>query len=408
MIVTSLLALTLGGLVLIWAGIFAYVIVMRALYDVQKRIVDASRRRTRRRMVKATRAGGEIDVDRILGRLRVATLLRASADTTTRTAIARVFSQHLLRRAEPRIRRLLVPPREGRWQRPDDRWRRIAALRVAAIGGLPEAMALLQQAIRSADEEIRAASVRILGELGTPAAHKVLIETLRNGSFAPSRVASQLEGTSPSLEALLPLLEDAAPIARYWGAKLLESTPDSAAATGALLEAADDDNANVRAAAAGSLRGNPSEPATRALVALLKDSSPHVRLHAARSLGTRGTVAAATEVASLLGDRDWWVRSSAKRALEDLGSQAVPAVVQRLGTNDEFEGNGAAEVLRNLGVVRTLVDHVAASTGGDGGAAATQLAPILLAGGKRFTSLALEHLHHDEGTRVRTLVGHLS
>jgi HEAT repeat protein len=397
---TVTLALVLGGLTLAWIGIFAYVIVTRAIYDVQKRIVDASRRRTRHRIVSAARAGGEVDVDRVLDRLRVAALVRAAADTSIRTPLARVFSQHLLRRAEPRIRALLVP-------RPERRWQRVGALRVAALGGLPGATTLLRDAIRSPDEEIQAAGIRILGELGTPAAHDLLVETVKTGAFARSRVASQLEGARLSVELLRPLLDDAQPIVRYWGTKLLEHASDSLAASDALLMAAADADANVRAAAAASLAADASEQATETLLTLLVDPSSHVRLHAARSIGRRGTVKAAGQVASLLRDQDWWVRTSAKRALENLGAEAVLAVTPHLRTNDEFGRNGAAEVLQNLGLVRTLVDRVATATNGEGEAAAVELAPILIAGGARFASLAVEHLDHDSGARVHAIVGDL-
>ncbi|MFL5961974.1 MAG: HEAT repeat domain-containing protein [Gaiellaceae bacterium] len=394
---TVTLAIALGGLALIWAGMFVYVIVNRAIDDVQKQVVDAFRQRMRRRMVSAVRAGGEVDVDRVLGRLRAAAVLRAATETTTPTAVARVFSQHLLRRAEPRIRALLVPRRGRRWQH-------VAALRVAALGGLPEATTVLRDAIRSPDEEVQAAGVRILGELGTPAAQSVLVEALKEGAFARSRLAAQLGRASLSVETLRPLLEGTEPIVRYWGAKLLQHASDSPDAGDALLAAAADNDANVRAAAAASLASDASDQATRTLVALLGDASAHVRLHAARSIGRRGTVSAVDDVASLLRDQDWWVRTSAKRALENLGSEAVPAVMPYVRTGDEFARNGAAEILQNLGLVRTLVDRVATATNGDGEAAAAELALILRAGGPRFASLALEHLDHDSSARVHAIV----
>lgn len=380
------MALVLGALVLTWAGIFAFVVVTRAIYDVRTRVVDAAHRTARRRIARAARAGNEVEVDRILGRLRVATLLRAAADTSTRPPVARVFSRHLLRRAEPQIRALLEP-------RPHERarWQRVAALRVAALGGLPDAATLLQDAIRSSDEEVTWAGIRILGELATPQAQGMLVETLRDGTFARSRVAAQLDGRAPlSVDTLRPLLEDAEPIVRYWGAKLLAHASDAPVARDALVAAAADDSANVRAGAAESLGRNRSERATQTLVSLLVDPSPLVRIHAARSIGRRGTIAAAGQVASLLRDRDWWVRTAAKRALESLGAAAVPAVTPLLQADDEFARNGAAEILQNLGLVRVLVDRVAASANGDGQAAAAELAPILAAGGARFASLALE------------------
>lgn len=397
---TVTLAIVLGGLSLTWAGIAVYVIVTRAIYDVQTRAVDASRRTAHGHMAAAVHAGDALDVDKLVGRLRGAALLRAATDMSTPTAVARVFSQHLLHRSERRIRALLVP-RRGR------RWKRVGALRVAALGGLPDATVFLRDAVRSPDKEVQAAGIRILGELGTPAAHAVLVEALKVGTFARSRIAAQLEGASLSVETLRPLLDDTEAIVRYWGAKLLEYASASLGAGDALLRAAADDDANVRAAAAASLASNGSEQATRALLALLEDASAQVRLHAARSIGRRGTVGAAEQVASLLRDRDWWVRTSAKRALESLGTEAVPAVMPYVRTNDEFARNSAAEVLQNLGLVRTLVDRVATATNGDREVAAAELAPILSAGGSRFASLALEHLDGDGSARVHALVGDL-
>lgn len=395
---TITLAVVLGGLVLIWAGSFAYVMVTRAIYDVQRRVVNASERRTRRRLASAARADDEVDVDRMLRRLRVATLLHAAANTSTPTPVARVFSRHLLRRAEQHIRKLLVPRTGGRWQR-------VAALRVAALGGLPHAPALLVDAIHSPDEDVQAAGVRILGELGTADAQRALVETLKDGAFARSRVAAQLEGQQQlSVETLRPLLEDPEPVVRYWGVKLLEHASGDPSVTDALLAAAADDDASVRAGAAASLSRDPSDRATATLIALLVDGAAQVRLHAARSIGRRGTAPAAPQVASLLSDRDWWVRTAAKRALESLGTDGVRAVLPHLEANDGFARNGAAEILQNLGVVRALVDRVAGSTNGDGEAAAGELAPILAAGGTRFASLAVEHLDHDDGTRVHALV----
>ncbi len=398
---TITLAIAFGLLVSVWVGLFAYTVVTRVIYDIQTRLVDASRRRTRRRIVSAARAGSEVDVDRLLGRIRISTLLRAATETSTSTPVARVFSKHLLRRAESRLRGLLVVRRHGRWQR-------VAALRVAALGELPDALTVLEGALRSTDEELQAAGVRILGELGTPGAQRLLIKTLRTGAFARSRVAAQLEDTALSLELLSPLLADEQPIVRYWGAKLLQYAGAGPGVTDALVAAATDEDANARAGAAASLAADASPRATDCLVALLDDTSPPVRLHAARSLGRRGTLGSADHVAQLLGDGDWWVRTAAKRALESLGDEVVDAIKPHLVQDDEFARNGAAEVLQNLGLVRTLVDRVATSPAGEDTSAARELAPILSAGGDRFASLALEHLDHDGSARVHSVVDGLS
>jgi HEAT repeat protein len=397
---TTILVVILGALVLAWTGLFAFTVVTRAIYDVQTRIVDAARRAARRRIVRAARAGSEVEVDRILRRLTVGTLLRAAANTSTRPPVARVFSRHLLRRAEPQIRALLAPRQHER-----ARWQRIAALRVAALGGVPDAVTLLQAAASSPDEEVASAGIRILGELATPQAQSVLVETLRVGNFSRSRVAAQLDRLAPlSVHTLSPLLEDPDPNVRYWGAKLLARSPDEPAAGGALVAAARDENANVRAAAAEGLGREQSESGAQTLISLLLDPSASVRTHAARSIGRRRTTTAADPLAALLGDPDWWVRTAAKRALERLGAAAVPAVTPLLRTADEFARNGAAEILQNLGLVHALVDRIADPTSGDVEAAAGGLAHILEAGSARFALLALEHLDQDARDRTRAIV----
>jgi hypothetical protein len=237
----------------------------------------------------------------------------------------------------------------------------------------------------------------------------VLVETLRAGNFSRSRVAAQLDRNAPlSVHTLSPLLEDPDPNVRYWGAKLLARGADEPAAGDALVVAARDDNANVRAAAAESLGREQSESGVHTLISLLLDPSSAVRVHAARSIGRRGTVAAAGRLAELLGDPDWWVRTAAKRALESLGTAAVPAVTPLLRAADEFARNGAAEVLQNLGLVHALVDQVADSTGGDVEAAAGGLARILEAGSARFALLALEHLAPDARDRTLAIVSGVS
>ncbi len=401
-VTTTVEILVLGAVGLLWAGLFGYVVVSRAVYDARKRVVDAACRIADRRIAVAG-PGAEIEIDRILRRLSVKKLLGAVADKATGTPVARVFSRHLVRRAGPEVGAML-----GQRSSTRSRWQRAGALRVAALGRMADAPALLQSAVLSPDEETRAAGVQILGELETPEAQEILIESLRDGTFARSRVAAQLDDRAPlSPEVLRPLLEDRRSIARYWGAKLLAPLAHEPEATDALLVAAADDESNVRAGAADSLGRGHSARGTQVLMALLRDRSAPVRIHAARSLGRRRAAGSAMPLAPLLRDSNWSVRRAAKRALEQLGRAAVPAVSPLLEGNDEFARNGAAEVLQNLGVVRDLVDDIADSSDDDGAAAtraAAELTPILNAGGDRFTTSALDHLDDPAGRRARSLV----
>jgi HEAT repeat protein len=394
---TTFGSLILGVFVVAWLALFACVVLGRAEHDTKSRILGAARRAAQRRIARAARADSEIEVDRILERLSVRTLLRAAADTSMPSAVARVFSRHLVRRAEPQIRAFLVAD-----ARESARWKRLAALRVAALGGLPDAKTVLESAVRSSDDEVRSAGVRILGELATAEADAELVETLVDGTVARSRVAAQLDGhNSLSVATLRPLLASTAPIVRYWGAKLLAHVADRPETSNALLAAASDTDAGVRAAAAESLGRDTSRQGAETLTSLAADGSQPVRIHAARSIGRRGTFESAAVLAPLLYDRDWWVRTAAKRALERVGLGAIDAVSPLLGADDEFARNGAAEVLQNIGRVRELVDRVSGSGSPD---AAADLSRIFTAGGDRFATLSLDHLEPADQARVRAVV----
>jgi HEAT repeat protein len=397
---TTTLTLVFGVLVLAWSGLFTFVVSSRAIWDAQHKILELAGRGAHRRLLLAARASGDVEVDRLLRRLRTSTLLRAASDASTSTTVARVFAAHLVRRAEPRVRSLLADRRGQR-----ARWERVAALRVLALAEADDALALLASAARDTDDEIAAAAVRILGELDTSEARGALVHILLDDDFARSRVAAQLDRAERiDIKLLSSLLSSPDDGARYWGTKLLAHTGDDSAARAAALAAARDPNANVRAAAADSLGLLLSANDAEQLLRLLDDEAAHVRVHAARSLGALTATGAGPALAELLRDSSWWVRTAAKRALESLGPDACDAVWGYLDDDDHFARNGAAEVLQNIGVVRELVDTVTLPGSRYRSDAAAELAKVLAAGGSQFEALALEHLDHDARVRVRTVV----
>ncbi len=234
-----------------------------------------------------------------------------------------------------------------------NRWSRIAALRVLALGRPAEAREPLAGAIGDPDEEVVAGAVRILGRIGEPWAGALLIDALRSGRYSRSRIATFLDAFPLDLAALvLPLLDDPDPMLRYWGAVLARRYP---AVSERLEQVTDDPEPLVRKAAldtCGVIGGAWVPTAARRR---LTDPIFYVRAHAARALGKRRHTEAAGEVAALLADPDWRVRYSAKRALEAMGQAAEPAALAQLQSPDRFARNGAAEVLQNLAVLERLV-----------------------------------------------------
>jgi HEAT repeat protein len=258
------------------------------------------------------------------------------------------------------------------------RWRRIAALSRLAHARHPSAPRLLRRALRDDDVSVEAAAVRALGELGDEHAVELLLEALREGRVARSRVAAQLEQLHPLPGArLLPLLRDPEPAVRFWGATLLAPYPGIGQES--LVAATRDPDPNVRAAAVETLGSRGGRGAGEAALELLDDPAWFVRVHAARSAGHLLGASAAPEIARLLSHGRWWVRTAAKDALRGIGAEAIPALVPVLGSDDAFARNGAAEVLQDIG----LVDHLALEDP-DG----ALLESIYAAGGQRLREAA--------------------
>ena len=102
------------------------------------------------------------------------------------------------------------------------RWRRISALNRLARMRHPATPHVLYHALGSSDSEVAAAAIRALGALGDLWAIELLVAALRDGRVPRSRVAAQLERLAPEPGyLLLPLLRDADPVVRFWGATLL-------------------------------------------------------------------------------------------------------------------------------------------------------------------------------------------
>ena len=199
----------------------------------------------------------------------------------------------------------------------------------------------------------------MLGARRDRAAAELLVSGLRRNTYARSRIAAQLDVFDESFaDLLVPLLDDADPATRQWGATLLARYEDPSIQV-ELAALITDDDPQVRAAAIKGLARGGGRLAIPAAITALGDPVWFVRAHAARALGRLGRTDLADEVVTLLADERWWVRTAAKESLHEMGRGATPFVLAALRSDDEFVSNGAAEVLQNTGVVDELVAAVA-------------------------------------------------
>jgi len=357
-----------GVFVLAWVGLALYVLLTRLAHE----LVDGALRATQR----LVRRAGVLDaaaLTHFVRRLPRGVLERAVADPATPRDLAGLFAEYLLQRRPSRI--VADAGRESR----RSRWRRVRALQIIVRARSPLAVPLLEDALRSGDEETAAAAVALLGEVGDLRAARALVDALSANSFARSRIAAQLDRSrDPVPQLLVPLLYDADPQLRFWGATLLARYAGQPRIDLELTRAARDDAPATRAAAVESLAARRSEAARPTAVALLRDPVWFVRAHAARALHSLGGDDGGL-VAPLLADESWWVRAAAKETLEAQPAFALATLVEYLQHDDRFARNGAAEVLQNTGVLDLLLaDERELDTTGR----------ILAAGGRRLARTA--------------------
>jgi hypothetical protein len=236
------------------------------------------------------------------------------------------------------------------------RWSRIAALRTLAKSGDRDAIPCLEQAMVDGRQDVKAATVVLLGQLTHPAAAGLLIDALQDNRLASSRIAAAVDAQSVDAAAIVvPLLRAPHAFLRYWGALLVQRYGSLPGLTGMLGRLTADPDPSVRKASIdtiASLRFTQCAPQLRAR---LQDQVGFVRAHAARALGLLHDVSSAADVATLLADHDWQVRSAARQGLEAIGPQVEPVLIQTLSHTDPFARNGAAEALQNLGLLSGLV-----------------------------------------------------
>jgi len=366
----------LGALVLVWLGVSAYVVITRALFDLAGLSFHTARRVLDRRLARGVRP------EEALAGLPRRTLSGIAADASTPLPLAEAAARKLLSRRRGRI------VNQSRSHRNDaDKWKRLAALRILSLGDSKIAKPALKRALRDRDPDVVGGAIAILGSRRDMGSAEMLVAALREGRYSRSRIAAQLDAFPLEVGHLLrPLLDDADPSVRQWGATLLARYPDPEIELDLAMLVVDEDP-QVRAAVLKALTRNVSRFAVPAAITALSDDVWFVRVHAARALGRLGQADVAPEIVALLADPQWWVRTAAKESLQELGQQVAPAVLPALKSDDAFVRNGAAEVLQNIGVVDELIARLERSPRDE--LALRTLRSIFEGGGRTIASAAV-------------------
>jgi len=196
--------------------------------------------------------------------------------------------------------------------------------------------------LRSRRSWKRAAAAATIGDMGSPAAIPALIDALEDPERDVRAAATRSLALLGAAVAVEPIVEELAAgrVQRAVGgwALMRIGSPALTRLRGLLRH----DDANVRATAAEliGLIGEASDSAE--LIALLRDPSAEVRAKSAHALGRLGAGEAAAMLRGALGDRIFFVRAAAARALGQLADRpSIPALVHQAQT-DRFEAAQAA------------------------------------------------------------------
>jgi HEAT repeat protein len=188
----------------------------------------------------------------------------------------------------------------------------------------------------------RASAAATLGDMASPQAIPALIDALddpeRDVRAAATRSLAVL-GASVAVEPIVEALANGRVQRAVGGWALMQIGAPALTRLRGLLR---HDDARVRASAAEliGLVGEASDAAE--LIGLLRDPSAEVRAKSAHALGRLGAGEAAAMLRGALGDRIFFVRAAAARALGQLDDEpSIPALVHQAQT-DRFEAAQAA------------------------------------------------------------------
>jgi HEAT repeat protein len=270
-----------------------------------------------------------------------------------------------------------TPAPAGEWRLPPSALERVGL----GDGESDEARTILLRALRSAEPDVRTASITALGRLGERHEWAIdgLVEALVHGADDVVKVATQLDRLAPRAGSrLVPLLGHTSGVVRFYTVRLLARYGSLAGRHIPALTA--DPSPNVRAAALETLRAAASGEALRCAFGLLGDPNPLVRAHASRTASAIAPQTAASFLVPLLGDRSWWVREAAREGLVAAGRDVTGALAPALESDDHALRSGAALVLQDVGLVDELVRDEDLD----------QLERILDAGGRRLRTAAAD------------------
>jgi len=235
-------------------------------------------------------------------------------------------------------------------------WKRHRALVALGRTRAPESIPALAEGLRDRDLETRLAALRGLGRMVCPeAAEEILHWVGEVGLVVPALPlqSALVLSCAERPQILLPYLQHAAPAVREALGRVLGEVATASLGT-ELLQFADDDLPELRAAAARALSFAEPRLAINVLSELAKDPMWFVRLRAIVSLGKLSQPAAIPFLLQGLSDSNRLVRLRAAEAIVDSPAEMVPIFEQLVAMRDRYGLHAYLTALENAGLQAKL------------------------------------------------------
>ena len=226
-------------------------------------------------------------------------------------------------------------------------WRRLQAARALRVIVSDEETELVEALLRDEVVAVRRAAVCCLRRIESPAlAEAALDMAAREPRVLRDQILETLaRSRSQIVMALVDRLVSARETEELRTALRLSDLLRDPRLLPHVLSHAEDEDLEVRIAAARALASYPHPSASRALLARLADPAWQVRAQAAAGLGEIGAREALDHLDRALTDSSWWVRLRAALAARRLGRDGVAMLEARRPEDDRFAYEMARYVL---------------------------------------------------------------
>jgi len=244
-------------------------------------------------------------------------------------------------------------------------WQRHKALVALARTRAPEGIRALAEGLRDRDSETRLAALRGLGRMACPEAAKEILNWVDDAGLVVPALPLQsalIESCAERPQVLLPHLQHADKTVREVLGRVLGevATPSLGSE---LLQFADDDLPELRAAAARGLSYLNPGAAVNVLSELAKDTVWFVRLRAIVSLGKLCHHTAIPSLLQGLTDSNRLVRLRAAEGLVDFKTELLPIFEKVVALQDQYGLHAFLTALENAGLQASLVAESKGNTG---------------------------------------------